>query len=282
MAERSRRLKVALTLLFVVYMLYTSIALLEAARVAYEKLPEPAPIIKTNHTRDSQAVKSSGFDEKGVPKHYYETARKLYPQLKKHDRVALRTVLSNLSFPPYKMDEFDCSESAAYLEWILEGYGFNASIVYGIRRADDMEGAHTWVAVQLDDGDVIYVEATALSRVPGGGWFEYYNEIHKYNSIYDLLSNSGLPLSEVDWWNYSFNATEYLKKQEEFVNKWREERRPGWVVETYSALREKVCEFVSAQWNHIKEITADVWSDILPKTRYVQYKSQFAKSLIFN
>jgi len=109
-----------------------------------------------------------------LPDRYYERAKEVYGSKapKIHDINTLYNVLITIKLPRYEMD-FDCSESSAALEWILEGYGFKTYIASadvappGARNP----GRHTWVIVELDNHDRVAIEATMLAenryRPPG-------------------------------------------------------------------------------------------------------------------
>lgn len=102
----------------------------------------------------------------------------------------------------YKTNIFDCSESAAYLEWALENAGFDADIAVGPTPWDS--GRHAWV-IAHPKGYRVAIEATALTgeykflslftlRVPGvvysndflvPGWENYYEGYdHLFGNIY--------------------------------------------------------------------------------------------------
>jgi hypothetical protein len=97
------------------------------------------------------------------PDYYYSFAeeyvnyRYIIPE--EHTIDDLSAFLNRLEFPVYRLDEFDCSDSSAMLEWLLEGAGFEAFIV----KSD----AHMWVQVETSDG-LVAIEATNLCV--GGGY----------------------------------------------------------------------------------------------------------------
>lgn len=64
----------------------------------------------------------------------------------------------------YELEIFDCSESAAYLEWALENAGFDAEIVVGSFPQDPDSGFHSWVIVYTTDNYKVAVEATNFNR----------------------------------------------------------------------------------------------------------------------
>lgn len=107
---------------------------------------------KTIHVRDPAS---------GVPNGYYET--RIYGSYS--NRLSdLRQFLWKFVLPRgYETEVFDCSESAAMLEWALESSGFSACIVTGPCPWDPKLGLHAWVIVQTGDGEVA-VEPTALVK----------------------------------------------------------------------------------------------------------------------
>jgi hypothetical protein len=119
----------------------------------------------------------------------------------------------------YKVNVFDCSESAAYLEWALENAGFDAYIAVGPTPWDPDSGYHAWVIVYTTDYKVA-IEATALTggykflslflfRTPGvvykndlliSGWENYYEGYdHLYKNIYQYIRAHG-SIEECNWW----------------------------------------------------------------------------------
>ena len=63
----------------------------------------------------------------------------------------------------YVLNVFDCSESAAYLEWSLEQMGFDSKIVIG-QAPFDSSSYHAWVIVNTNDGYRTAIEATLLTN----------------------------------------------------------------------------------------------------------------------
>jgi len=119
----------------------------------------------------------------------------------------------------YERDVFDCSESAAYLEWALENAGFDAYIATGPTPWGPSSGYHAWVIVYTTDYNVA-IEATALTggykfldlfllRTPGvvykddsliPGWENYYDGYdHLYKNIYLFIRAHG-NIEECNWW----------------------------------------------------------------------------------
>ncbi|MCB2172942.1 hypothetical protein KQH65_09420, partial [archaeon] len=91
------------------------------------------------------------------PDYYYSFARKYvketYGLPEDHSIESLFHFLSKLQFPVYSANSFDCSDSSALLEWLLEGAGFQAYLVEN--------DSHMWVQVITSDG-LVAIEATNL------------------------------------------------------------------------------------------------------------------------
>lgn len=125
----------------------------------------------------------------------------------------------------YEIDVFDCSESAAYLEWALENAGFMAEIVVGPSPSGEIGVDHAWIIVQTRDYQVA-VEATWLntkeryaalswSRVPGviygddtliDEWENYYEGYDEsFKNIYIAIREFGYSNWEWNWWEESFS-----------------------------------------------------------------------------
>jgi len=119
----------------------------------------------------------------------------------------------------YKRGIFDCSESAAYLEWALENAGFNVYIAVGPTPWDPNSGRHAWVIAYTTEYKVA-IEATALTgeyslsylftgRTPGvvywedsliPGWENYYEGYDGlYKNIYDAVREYR-SVAEWNWW----------------------------------------------------------------------------------
>jgi len=119
----------------------------------------------------------------------------------------------------YRANVFDCSESAAYLEWALEITGFDAHIATGRTPWDPSSGYHAWV-IAYPQGYKVAIEATALTgehylsylftgRIPGivysddsliPGWENYYEgHDNLFENIYKAIRNRGTT-EEWNWW----------------------------------------------------------------------------------
>ncbi len=119
----------------------------------------------------------------------------------------------------YKLNVFDCSESAAYLEWALENAGFDAYITTGRTPWEPSSGYHAWVIAYTAEYKVA-IEATALTgeyylsyllagRTPGivygddsliPGWENYYDGYDtSLKNIYQAIRSCGTT-EEWNWW----------------------------------------------------------------------------------
>ena len=101
------------------------------------------------------------------PKNYYEVADGMYPDVKVRDIRTLYIILKNIKLPAYKEEYYDCSEASAQLEWILEGYGFKAYIAESPNPPPGdslLNAGHMWVIVELDNGELVAIESTYLTK----------------------------------------------------------------------------------------------------------------------
>ncbi|MHC1687155.1 MAG: hypothetical protein AB9879_05545 [Methanothrix sp.] len=137
-----------------------------------------------------------------IPSPYYAKAD---PWLD-HSIFGVETLIGSGIIRKYDINVFDCSEMAAYLEWMLEKHGFDAKICLADRFANGSI-AHAWVAIDIPPKRY-YVEPTALNtggfifstiKPYDGNYRDYsrYDSIHE--DIYDITRSN--PLSEFDWWN---------------------------------------------------------------------------------
>jgi len=106
----------------------------------------------------------------------------------------------------YQLNRFDCSEMAAYLEWMLEGYGFDTKIC--ISRSFQDQGGHAWLAIDLPvrryyieptQNNFAGAKAFAVIQPMDDEYADYNNYDFIYDDIYDLTKNQGV--GEFDWWN---------------------------------------------------------------------------------
>ncbi len=119
----------------------------------------------------------------------------------------------------YEVGVFDCSESAAFLEWTLQNAGFNAHIAIGPAPWEEDGGYHAWVLVYTEEHKVA-IETTAITgeyemlglfsgRTPGvvysedpliPGWQNYYEGYeYLYKNIYEAVRGY-TGIREWNWW----------------------------------------------------------------------------------
>jgi hypothetical protein len=137
-----------------------------------------------------------------IPNPYYA---KVDPWLD-HSIFGVETLIGSGILRKYDQSVFDCSEMAAFLEWMLEKHGFDTKICLASRFANGSIG-HAWVAVDMPPRRY-YVEPTALNN--GGFIFSTikpydgdYKDYSKYDEIYEDIYEVTKynPVSEFDWWN---------------------------------------------------------------------------------
>ncbi|RJQ39104.1 MAG: hypothetical protein C4555_03900 [Dehalococcoidia bacterium] len=151
-----------------------------------------------------------------VPHSYY-SSEGFYPHANTYEQ--LRDFLTvEFTLPrDYELNVFDCSESAAYVEWALENAGLDAEIVVGPAPGDP-KTYHAWVIAHTQEFDVA-IEATILTnqydftlinRIPGVIYVEddlvpewrayYYGYDRKFQNIYSAIRDFG-GITEWNWWD---------------------------------------------------------------------------------
>lgn len=156
-----------------------------------------------------------------VPHAYYSTGAFPY-HANTYEELEWFLIFEFESPRGYELNVFDCSESAAYLEWALETAGFDAQIAVG-RAPFNPNIGHAWV-IAYPKGYRVAIEATALTgeynllylfigRVRGivyrddlliPGWKDYYEGYdHLFENIYYAIRNYGT-LEEWNWWEGYF------------------------------------------------------------------------------
>ncbi len=153
--------------------------------------------LESSKTTDPARQSGSGQ----IPNPYYA---KVDPWLD-HSVFGVETLIGPGLLKSYDMGTFDCSEMAAYLEWMLEKHGFDSKICLVSQFGED-KLPHAWVAVDIPPKRY-YVEPTArnqggfvfsIIKPYDGNYKDYSNYDGIYNDIYELSKNK--PLSEFDWW----------------------------------------------------------------------------------
>ncbi len=163
-----------------------------------------------------------------LPYGYYQTAKKMYGDIGVHDISNLTYVLNRAYLPPYKEDVFDSTESSAYLEWYLEGHGFKAYMA----RSDAI--SHLWVIVELDNGERVAIEPTALTSnkynppgiidAPDGRYRNYSITWKEY-----INKNPGKPYEEfLKQYSYYYNPPKLFDNPGQIVGIASTLKYPGW------------------------------------------------------
>ena len=138
------------------------------------------------------------FDLSEIPNNYYD-AEVPHPP---HSLIDLLYFISEIKYPQvYEEHIFDCSESAAFLEWYLENHGYDAVIVVG---TDENQKGHAWVEVRNLTNASGYPATMELDRHIDSTYFSlagfYYNvDRTYYDDIYDACEAYGHS-SEWNWW----------------------------------------------------------------------------------
>ncbi len=150
---------------------------------------------------ESPKLPSASTGSGQIPEPYYADAEPWLDQ----SVFGIESLIGPGFLRRYSTNEFDCSEMAAYLEWMLEKHGFDSKICLASEFGDDNE-PHAWVAVDLPSRRY-YIEPTARNQ--GGFVFSIikpldaeYKEYGNYDGIYEDIyeaSKAG-PISEFDWW----------------------------------------------------------------------------------
>jgi hypothetical protein len=151
-----------------------------------------------------------------VPDGYYSTTR--FPYHSNTIEGLSDFLVNDFRLPTgYRLNIFDCSESAAYLEWALDTAGFDARIATGKCPWNPSLGYHSWVLAFLGTEEYVAIEPTALTwtgsyiawligRVPGAvytddpAWRNYnYNYDYLFDNIYLAIKHTG-STEEWNWW----------------------------------------------------------------------------------
>jgi len=125
-------------------------------------------------------VKESEINAATIPKWYYDSP------CQQPNGVSLYNWLENLQLPPYEIYKFDCSQRAAYVEWLAESCGVNTVFV-----AEEFDGyAHMWLMI---DG-YAYETGEHNRWVAPGDW--HYAPDDTWESLYELPYID----EEFGWW----------------------------------------------------------------------------------
>jgi len=148
-----------------------------------------------------------------VPHNYYETDL-FYSSGTAAELMGVLRQAHEMLARDYKENVFDCSESAAFIEWVLEDAGYDAYIVVGPAPWDP-EGYHAWVLAYTTDGYVAAIECTITTSSRSNlelemlyygiidanhpyakGYYEGYDM--KFKNIYLAIRHYGK--FEWNWW----------------------------------------------------------------------------------
>ena len=134
-----------------------------------------------------------------IPSDYYS----VHVNWPDHSERGLEELVGHGFYQEYKANEFDCSNMAAYLEWDLRRYGFDARICRSLNFGPNNDGHHSWVRVIIGNTRY-YIESTSHTKLiytPSDNDYKYYDdrEATVYTNIYDV-AGSGL-FNDYKWWN---------------------------------------------------------------------------------
>jgi hypothetical protein len=160
-------------------------------KVLQSQIDEAIQIIAQYDSKYNDLLKQDATSR--IPRGYYNnsaSANNSYEDLKDFLNY-------NFYLPKgYKLGVFDCSESAAYLEWVLQNNGFDAKIVIGPTPWAE-SGYHAWVFVYTEQ-DVVAIEPTVLT-----GGVE-----RLFDSISNIINNSA---RGVVYYNQNDTAKNYYE-----------------------------------------------------------------------
>ena len=164
------------------------------------------------------SVTDEFFELSHVPIGYYEKADNIVPDPEIHTLETLCQTLENVRLPAYERNSFVCGDAATYLEWYLEGAGFDTSIATGVISSISSDESHAWVIVKLPEGDVIPLEATSLcenlrdSPIVSTYKSEFYSAVHQ---DYIVMINS-----EVEGYYNPTNLYKNIYEKPEWSREW--------------------------------------------------------------
>lgn len=100
--------------------------------------------------------------------------------------ITLYDWLDTIQLPPYEIYEFDCSQRAAYIEWLTENCGYHTVFV-----AKEFDGyAHMWLLIDKH----AYETGEHNRWVAPGDW--HYAPDDMWESLYDIPYSN----KEFGWW----------------------------------------------------------------------------------
>ena len=191
----------------------------------YDKLSGEVSALKTENSkleREKGDLQDLLNEYEKVPHAYYST--NIYKTYSNTFSDLGQFLISEFELPSnYELEVFDCSETAAYVEWALENAGFNAEIVVGPTPWDPASGYHAWVIAYTTDYKVA-IEATnfkknrsaylSWGRIPGvvysndtliEGAEAYYNSYDdSFKNIFEAIREHGTSSQQWNWWVGTF------------------------------------------------------------------------------
>lgn len=150
----------------------------------------------------------------------------------------LNNLLNQIVLRKYeKQSIFTCSESTSILEWILEGSGFNTKIATNqdlSKIPKENKEYHSWLIVQLENGDQVAIETTYLTKnnyhPPGiietknGKYRKYSTKWRMYQkwkkNNYEITYNKWKEKYQVDkiiWDPNYYNPQEIKENPQEYI-----------------------------------------------------------------
>jgi hypothetical protein len=152
-----------------------------ALKAKYEALEEEKNELKKKISDLEYLVKQY----ESVPHKYYDTDL-FHSSGKASELLDILRQAHNMLSRDYKVGVFDCSESSAFIEWVLEDAGYDAYIAVGPAPWDPKGGYHAWVLAYTTDGYVAAIECTITTS--SRSWIEL--ELLSYGIIYSNDPNA--------------------------------------------------------------------------------------------
>ena len=192
-------------LLFLIAVVGLVVGFLVTSVLLMPPTPEPASPA-TAHTLTSPAVTASAaveemlqatviFEVYKIPIEYYNQPCQKPAHLTFYDWMA------TLELPPYEVNAFDCSQMAAYVEWLSENCNHRATIA-----GASFEGyGHLWVLIDIGGVPFAYEPPRYqgrhwVARDGGGSTHFHYNPDTEWESIYEAPWAHSRFEEEFAWW----------------------------------------------------------------------------------
>ena len=132
------------------------------------------------------SVARSGIYE--IPQDYYNSTCQKPMNLTFYDWMA------TLQIPPYELDVFDCSQRAAYIEWLSENCGHRAVLV----GAFGPGWGHIWTWIDIDGIPFAYEAGATTPWISREENTQYYRADTMWESIYEAPQERFE--QEYAWW----------------------------------------------------------------------------------